>query len=461
MRFGTHRRVYLLLGVAAVVLAWSIGPLAAQGAAKRPLSYDVFESWRSIQGTRLSEDGQWLAYAVTAQAEDGELIVRHLQSGKELRHARGTAPQFTPDGKFVIFTIVPPKAEDEAERQTAAAAPATPPAAGQGAENQTANRNSLGIMALPGGDVTTVAQISTFRLPETGSTWVAYHKGRAGGAAGRGGRGAGRGGAGGRAGAAGGGGGARGAAEPPPATPPPAAQTAQAAGTTAARYDPSSPPEKRKDAGTDMFVRNLATGQETTIPEVTEYAWDKSGTWLGYAVSSTDAAKDGAFARRVGDGVVRTLHAGKGHYKSLVFDETGGQLAFLSDQAEYEKPVSPYRVYYWKTGDAGAAAEVVSGATRGMPAGMVVADAAPRFSEDGQRLYLATAPPPAPPADPNARRPAPLPVDFWSTRDGQIQPMQRVRANQDRDRNYRAVLHLSDKKFIQLATAGPADRQSR
>ncbi len=201
-----------------------------------------------------------------------------------------------------------------------------------------------------------------------------------------------------------------------------------------------------------MFVRNLATGQETTIPDVTEYAWDKSGTWLAYAVSSTDAAKDGAFARRVGDGVVRTLRAGKGHYKSLVFDETGGQLAFLSDQAEYEKPVSPYRVYYWKAGDA-AADEVISGATRGMPAGMVVADAAPRFSEDGQRLYLATGPPPAPPADPAARRPQPLPVDLWSTRDGQIQPMQRVRATQDRDRNYRAVLHLSDKKFVQLATA--------
>ncbi len=445
MRLGTPRRVWVLSGIAAAVLAWSTWPLAAQVTARRPLTYDVFESWRSIQGTRLSDDGQWLAYALTAQAEDGELIVRNFASGQELKHPRGTSPQFTRDGKFVIFTIVPPKAEDEAERQNQPAQPAGGP--GEEGQNQAQNRNSLGIMALPGGEVTTVPQISTFRLPEMSAAWVAYHKGRAGGA-GRGGRGAAGRGAGGRAG---GRTGEPPAAQNPPAqTPPagqPAAQGQQAGGTT-----PGTTPEKRKDPGSDLIVRNLQTGQETTIPEVTEYAWDRNGTWLVYTVSSPDAAKDGAFARRVADGTVRTLHTGKGNYKSLAFDEGGTQLAFVSDQAEYDKPVSPYRLYYWRPGDGGPATEITSATTRGMPQGMVVADAAPRFSEDGQRLYLATAPPPPAPADPNARRPAPIPVDVWTHRDPIIQPMQRVRAPQERNRNYRAVVHLGDRRFVQLAT---------
>ena len=59
------------------------------------------------------------------------------------------------------------------------------------------------------------------------------------------------------------------------------------------------------------------------------------------------------------DGAVRTLHAGKGNYKALAFDEAGRQLAFLSDQAEYDKDVSPYRLYYWKAGDAAATELVV------------------------------------------------------------------------------------------------------
>ena len=84
---------------------------------------------------------------------------------------------------------------------------------------------------------------------------------------------------------------------------------------------------------------------------------------------------------------------------------------------------------------------------------MVVSENAPaRFSRDGARLFLATAPSPAPPADPDSTAPAPIAVDLWSTKDGQLQPMQRVRATQDQNRNFRAVVHLADKKFVQLAT---------
>ena len=62
-------------------------------AAKRPLTYDVYDSWRSIGGTKLSNDGQWIAYATTSQGDDGELIVRHLKTNQEFRHPRGSAHQ--------------------------------------------------------------------------------------------------------------------------------------------------------------------------------------------------------------------------------------------------------------------------------------------------------------------------------------------------------------------------------
>jgi hypothetical protein len=50
------------------VLVLSALSLDVRGqAGKRPVTYDVYDSWKSIQGTTLSRDGQWLAYAVTAQ----------------------------------------------------------------------------------------------------------------------------------------------------------------------------------------------------------------------------------------------------------------------------------------------------------------------------------------------------------------------------------------------------------
>ncbi|MCC7184976.1 MAG: hypothetical protein IT185_01960, partial [Acidobacteria bacterium] len=425
-------------GLLATVAVWSAFPVGAQVPQKKMIGYDTMDYWRSIGGTRISDDGQWLAYATSSQAEDGELIVRNLTSGQEFKHARGSAPNFTPDGKFVLFTILPPKTntdEPAAGAGAAAGGGEEAPAGGAAA----ANRNSAGIMSLPSGQVTTVDQISTIRLAPESSTWVALHKGRAPAAGGRGGRGG---------GARGGGAAAPAAAAAGEPTPPAAAAQTPPAGGRAGGA-PATPPEKRKDPGSDLIIRNLATGTDVTLTEVTEFAWNKGGSWLAYAVSSADAAKDGAFVRQMSDGAVRTLHAGKGRYKSLAFDEAGTQLAFLSDQAEYEKPVSPFRVYYWKAGE-NAAAELVSGATRGVPAGMVVHDSAPSFSEDGKQLRLNTAPPPAPPADPNAVRP--INVDLWHFQDAQLQPMQRVRATQERNRSYRAVVHLADKRFVQLAT---------
>ena len=436
-----QRHAVTIVCGAVLVFSCSMWPLAAQSAApaagKRPISYDMFDAWWSVQGTTLSRDGQWLAYALTSQGLDGQLIVRNLQTGQEFKHPRGTNPSFTPDGKFVLFSIVPTKAEDEKEEQANRNREARE--AREGGEGQARGegqqqggrggqrnqpRNSAGIMALQSGQVSTLERVGAISLPEESSTWVALYKGnRAGGGAG------GRGGRGGR-----GGGGAP--------------QAARGGQQTEGRGQQGR--ERRKDPGSDLILRNLTTGQDVTIPLVSDFAWNKDGSWIVYGVSSAKPEEDGAFARQMTDGTTVSLQKGRGNYKSFTFDEAGKQAAFLSDQAEYDKPASPYRLYYWKPGET-AATELVSGATRGMPQGLVVSDqAAPRFSEDGHRLYLGTAPPPEPPAAEGA--PQPRNVDVWHYRDPQLQPMQQVRLQQERNRNYRAVVHLSDKRFVQLGT---------
>ena len=449
MKIRHSTRVAVLVVVALAAMTWSGLALRAQSAAKRPLTYDVYESWKSIAGPRLSDDGQWFAYGVTSIADDGELVVRNVKTGQELKHPRGTNPQITPDSKFVIFTIVPLKSEVDpnaaaggAAEPEAGAAPAGRGGQGAGAGTQAPNRNSAGIMSLPDGKVTTVEQIASFRLPSESSEWVALQKGRAGG-----GGGGNRGGGGGRAG--GGGGGRAGGGAPPAAGQ--AAQNTTGQGGGQGRGN-TPPDPKHINPGNDLILHNLTSGQDVTINEVSEFAWSKSGSWLIYAVASADQTKNGAFARNMADGSVKTLKQGNGHYKSFAFDEDSKQLAFLSDQADYDKPVSPYRVYYWKPTDA-AVTELVSATTKGMPANMVVADSAPRFTDDGLSLLVATAPPPAAPPDPNApKKPAPIQVDLWSYKDPEIQPMQKVRLQQEQNRNYRAIVHLKSNQFVQLAT---------
>src|SRR5436853_4701508 len=101
---------------------------------KRPLTHADYDSWRSIQGQALSRDGKYLAYALVPQDGDGEVVVRHLESGKEWRASRGAAPVnppqpnpsaepptgppsvagrplFTADSRFVVFQVLPTKAD--------------------------------------------------------------------------------------------------------------------------------------------------------------------------------------------------------------------------------------------------------------------------------------------------------------------------------------------------------------
>jgi hypothetical protein len=87
------------------------------------------------------------------------------------------------------------------------------------------------------------------------------------------------------------------------------------------------------------------------------------------------------------------------------------------------------------------ATEVVSSNSPGFRKDFVVSEKANLvFSLDGSRLVLDAAPPPVP--DKNADEDIPadekVMVDLWHWKDDYIQPIQKVRAEQERQRSYRA-----------------------
>jgi len=403
-----------------LVFMWPLAPAFNQTSpAKKPISYEAYDGWRAIQGTQVSRDGTWLAYALVPQDGDGELVVRNLKTDKEYRAARGSAPVLTVDGKFAVFTIAPVKADvDKAKKEK------------KKPEEQP--KNSLGIMNLSSGDVATVERVKSFKVPEESGAMVAY------------------------------------LLEPPlkkegekkdeakkelekkepekkePEKKEPAKKEGEKKEEPAKKKK-----EKKHEPGTDLIVRELASGKQVTINEVTEYIWNKPGTWVAYAVMSKKPEEDGAFVRKAAGGATKTLLKGQGNYKGFAFDEKGTQLAFVSDRDEWKNDVSPSKLYHWAE-PSPSAAELVSGTTKGMPQGMVVSEnGALSFSKDGARLFLGYAPPPKP--EPAEDAPEPVKVDIWSWKDPDLQPMQKVNADQDKKRNFMAVVHLKEKKLVLLA----------
>src|SRR5262249_18701245 len=90
LRMPLHRFAPLSLSLVAAALA------IAQSA-KRPLNHRDYDSWRVIQSQTLSRDGKFLAYALFPQEGDGQLVVRNLATGKEIRENAGTPPRENAD----------------------------------------------------------------------------------------------------------------------------------------------------------------------------------------------------------------------------------------------------------------------------------------------------------------------------------------------------------------------------
>lgn len=345
----------LILSMGALAPALFSGQAAP---AMKPLTPDVYDFWRSIRGTALSRDGVWLVYALVPQDGDGELVARNLRSGAEHRAPRGKDPVITPDGKFVVFAVAPLKVDiDKAKKDKKK--PEEMPKAG------------FGVMDLATGTVKTFDRVKSFRIAEDGGTHVAW------------------------------------LAEPPDKKP----DEKKDGEKPEEKAEGKKKKEKKKEPGTDLVLRELASGKDITFPEVSEYAWNKPGTSLAYAVSSKTPENDGAFVRRVADGTTRVLLKGSGNYKGFAFDEKGATLAFVSDRHDYKADAPVFRVYLW-TEPAEAASELVPGVFKNVPAGMAVSEnGALSFSKDGARIFLGIASPPkSEPED----APEPLKVDIWN-----------------------------------------------
>ncbi|MDQ8154964.1 MAG: hypothetical protein P3B98_09915, partial [Gemmatimonadota bacterium] len=82
-------KIRRLAATAGYALLWAVSaaPLAAQ--AKRPITQDTYDQWRTIQGAALSPDGKFTMYTLSPVVGDGNVIIRSTGADTEWKFARG------------------------------------------------------------------------------------------------------------------------------------------------------------------------------------------------------------------------------------------------------------------------------------------------------------------------------------------------------------------------------------
>jgi hypothetical protein len=370
--------------------------------AKRPLNHQDYDSWRSIQAQQISRDGKFVAYALLPQDDDGEVVVHNVASGAEWRAPRGyrppvpppddpsvnvgevlaaqarlVRPLFTADSRFVVFSIEPTKAEVNKAKKDKKKPEEMP-------------KNALGLMDLSNGTVKRIEKVKNFQVPEDGPGYIAYlleprpeEK---------------------KADDKGAGPGAKEApivpteGQPIPSpqpvaspSPEPSSSPSPAPSGSQSSETAKGPvrPQKKKEYGSDLVLRNTANASERKLSDVLDYTLSKDAKTLVYTVSAKKEDTNGVYAVATSvDGPPQVLLNGKGKYQKLTWDEDQTQLAFISDKDDAAAKQPSFKVYHWGRNNS-PAAEIVSPSSAGFRKDLVVSEKANlNFSLDGSRLFL-------------------------------------------------------------------------
>ena len=122
----------------------------------------IYHKWKKIDAQTISNNGQWVAYNVRPNTEgDALLYVWNAQKGTTRTFDRGEKPTFTDDNQYLIFAIKQPLDSLKAKRRKKIKEDDLP-------------KDSMGIYTLATGELTKIANIKSFTVPQKWAGYIAY-----------------------------------------------------------------------------------------------------------------------------------------------------------------------------------------------------------------------------------------------------------------------------------------------
>lgn len=413
---------------------------------KPPLDHSVYDGWESIGEKAFSPDGKYLIYTVVPQEGDGRLVIRSTEGSYAKEIPRGTMASITPNSRWVVLHIKP-FFKDTREARIKKKTPDQMP------------KDTLAWLELGKDSLVKIPRVQSYKIPEKEGSWLAYLQekalpgGKSDSAHGR-----------------------SDSARVPDSLTRIRQLTARA--DSLARIADSlrgkiheievkgfsalgpgsmtGGSNKGKsgetiEEGAVLVLRDLNTGKEKKFSLVSEYFFSKNGRTL--VVETTRKNSDSLVKAlvlwvRTGEDKVDTVMKGFNDAKNYALDEQGSQLAFVAERDSVAKAlVKYYRLWYYTPGMDSATIRADHSALSGHLT--ISSDYVNNFSKDGSRLYLGLAPI-RPPRDTNRVDFETARLDIWNYQDDYLSPQQLTQLSNELKRSYLACIGRTDGKLVVL-----------
>lgn len=408
----------------------------SQTGQKKSLTHDVYDSWKTIQAPQISPDGRWVLYSETPQDGDAHLVIINLATKKEARFplgysGEGTQAQrqakaaFTADSAHVVYLISP--SQEEAKKLKK-----------EKNKKDKKSKLKLGIINLASGQITTIENVKSFKLPEENGQWLAYQKEKE--------------------------------EEETPAEKSKEEKEKKKAEVEKKQpaekktpkkkpeEEPGKKPEKKDERkyGFPLVLRSLETGQERTFEDGLEYLFTKKGEYLIFTVSSKNKPEsDGVYAFKTKSQKLLPLLAGKGRYEKLAVNETENHLAFLTDRDSQSADVPLFSVYGWDFTAPEAKLWVSATQVNELYPGLAPSNKSGlSFSKDGEKLLFGLKEPPSKKEDEeqeDEEQEEEAKFELWHWNDPYPQPQQKKMAERVKNNTWECVYHLDSNQLVKLA----------
>lgn len=391
----------------AIVASLTVTAALAQN---KILSHDDYDSWKSLIGTRLSNDGKFLTYTINPQDGDGIFEVKSTDGSKSYKFDRGTNIRFTEDSRYLIATITPSKAEIKEANDKKVPAADRP-------------KNSLLILNLQTGQETKLPNITSFTMATKGSEWILIKP------------------------------------EPPkkeeekkpdPPKPPTDQEKVQ-------EKTPEKQEEKKATGhgnGGDFTLHNLRTAEQIELKNVGFNDFNETGTKFYYNATPEKLEGHGIFMIDLATKRTTPIMEGLAQYGRMVFNEKQDQIAIICDKDDYRSKTQSQSIYT-VSADGKNLKRIAFEGDAGIPRGWYIPKASTlRWSKDSSRIQFSTVekPPKEEPKKDETPATDKAELDVWSWTDKQLQPQQLLSAARDKNRTYSALIDLKDKKIYQVET---------